>query len=202
MKIRGIAFTLLGIVLLCAGCAKTPAPPPPETQTQPEGQPMLSVTFDFKRQSGSASNQFAVWIEDLDGSLVKTLYATEYTAEGGWEVRPDSLAAWVRKAMGVSDFDAVATATPKSGEVSVAWDLKDEQGNAVPPGTYRFVVEGTLRWKNYVLYSGEIAIGGGNAVVQAEPEFFFAGDGRQPALGESAPECGMITSVQAAYSSN
>ena len=202
MTIKRIAISMLALALLiCAGCAEAPpAAPTQAEETQPEGRHSLSVTFDFKRQSGSASNQFAVWIEDLNGGkLVKTLCATEYTAEGGWEVRPDSLATWVRKAMGVSDFDAVAAATPKSGRVSYTWDFMAEDGMHVPPGVYRFVVEGTLRWKNYVLFTGLID---SEPSVQGEPEFFFAGDGRYPALDENAPECGMITNVQAVYSGN
>lgn len=45
----------------------------------------LTVTFDFEKQSGYASNQFAVWIEDVDGNLINTLYATRFTATGGYK---------------------------------------------------------------------------------------------------------------------
>jgi len=160
---------------------------------------MLTVSFDYAKQSGSASNQFAVWIEGMDGNLVKTLCATAYTANGGYKNRPDSIAVWVSKAMGISDFDAVAAATPKMSPVSYHWDLKDEAGETVPPGAYRFLVEGTLRWKNYVLFTGEIEIGGGNTVAEAVPAFFFVGEGRQPALDENAAEAGMIGNVWAEY---
>jgi len=195
---RIIALALIGLVLLCAGCAKAPSPPESTAPAAKSGG--LAVTIDYEKQSGSASNQYAVWIEDIDGNLIKTLYATAYTAKGGWKNRPDSLALWVSKAMGISDFDAFASATPKSsGTWSSYWDLTDEAGGVVLPGTYRFLVEGTLRWKNHVIFTGEIEIGGANGIVEAVPEFFFAGEGRQPALDEDAPECGMITNVKAEY---
>ena len=55
------------------------------------------ITFDYEKQSGSASNQFAVWIEDMDGNYLNTLYATKWTANGGFKSRPDSIAMWVAK---------------------------------------------------------------------------------------------------------
>ena len=196
MKHRSIAFLLAGLLLLFAGCAKAPI-------TQPEqavGLPgTLTVSFDFEKQSGYASNQFAVWIGDMGGQLIKTLCATKFTASGGYKNRPGSISTWVGKATGVSDFDAVASATPKSGAVSYTWDLTDEAGNAVPPGKYMFLVEGSLRWENRVIYWGEIEVGGKGATAEAERKFTFVGEGNQPELDEDSPECGMITNVRAEY---
>jgi len=195
MKRKFVALALAGLFLLSAGCAKEESTP----ELAPGTPGTLTVSFDFKRQSGYSSNQFAVWIGNMDGSLVKTLYATEFTAGGGYKKRPDSIGTWVGKALGVSDFDAVAGATPKSGAVSYTWDLTDEAGNTVPEGTYMFLVEGTLRWMSRVIYWGEIKIGGKNATAEAEQKFTFAGEGNQPALDENAPECLMITNVRAEF---
>ena len=41
----------------------------------------VSIDFDYMRMSGKASNQFAVWIEDTESNVVKTIYATDFTAE-------------------------------------------------------------------------------------------------------------------------
>jgi hypothetical protein len=87
------------------------------------------------------------------------------------------------------DFDAVAGATPRPGPVAFVWDLTYDDGGAVPPGVYKFLVEGTLRWKNYVLYTGEIEVGGADSSAQALAEF----------ADETAKECGMITNVKAEY---
>ena len=36
----------------------------------------LKISIDFNRSSTPASNQYAVWIEDMDGNVVKTLFVT------------------------------------------------------------------------------------------------------------------------------
>ena len=164
---------------------------------------VVTVSFEYVKQSGSASNQFAVWIEDMDGRLVKTLYATRYTANGGYKNRPDSIALWVGRSglasMDKGDVDAITGATPKAGELSYAWALDDTDGGKVAPGEYRFIVEGTLRWKNYVLYSGVIAVGGAPNMAYAEAKFTYEGSGRQPALSGTSPENSMIGPVTATY---
>jgi len=188
---RIIALALIGLVLMCAGCSKAePSPSAPPTPTLAPGTPgTLTVSFDFERQSGVASNQFAVWIEDMDGQMVKTMVATNYTASGGYAKRKDSIALWVERAKGTVDFDAVAGATPQSGPVAYVWDLTYDNGEAAPAGTYKFLVLGTLRWKNYVLCTGEIAVGGANATAEAPAQF----------VDETAKECGMIANVRAEY---
>jgi len=107
------------------------------------------ISFNYKRQSGSASNQFALWIEDMSGQLIKTLYATRFTANGGYKNRPDSIPLWVEKSglasMTGSEVDAVSGATPNAGDLSYTWDLTGADGNTVLPGQYRFFVEDTLR---------------------------------------------------------
>jgi hypothetical protein len=190
------------VALLLAGCGapdeKTPAAAelPPDTGG-------VTVSFDYQKQSGHASNQFAVWIEDADGALVKTLYATRFTAGGGYERRPDSIMNWVQKSgladLPESEVDAVTGATPKSGTLSYTWDLTYDDGSAAPEGSYTFVVEGTLRWKNYVLYSGAVTVGGESAVVTAEPAYHFEADGSNAALTEDSTEANMITNVTAKY---
>ena len=161
------------------------------------------ITFDYKKQSGTASNQFAVWIEDMDGRLIKTLYATRFTANGGYKNRPDSIPLWVEKsglaALTKSETDAITSATPKAGTLSYSWDLTDTNGNMTASGAYRFLVEGSLRWKNRVLYSGMIEIGKHPVTVQAEAEYFYEAAGKQPALAEDAPENSMISAVSASF---
>ena len=164
---------------------------------------ILTVTFDYEKQSGYASNQFAVWIEDMDGNYINTLYVTKYTANGGYKNRPDSIALWVEKSdlasMQKSEVDAIAGATPKTGNLSYSWDLTDSKGNTVQPGEYKFFVEGTLRWKNYVLYSGVITIGDEPVTVQAGIEVVYESSDNQAALTSDSPENAMITAVTASF---
>ena len=163
----------------------------------------LTVSLDYEKQSGSASNQYAVWIEDMDGALVKTLYASQWTARGGYKTRPDSIAIWAQKSglasMAKAEADAVSGATPKAGPQTYTWVLDGTAGNVIPPGKYRFFVEGTLRWKNYVLYSGVIDLDSKPASAQAEPEYVYAAVEKYAALTGDSPENKMIGAVTASF---
>jgi hypothetical protein len=185
------------VLILLSACAGGNG----ETETIiPEGDHVL-ISFDYEKQSGFSSNQFAVWIEDMDGSLVKTLYATRFTASGGYQKKPDTIPLWVERSglasMTKSEADAVSGATPRAGALSYVWDLTGANGDAVPPGEYRFFVEGSLRWKNRVLYSGTVDIGGGSSTVPADAEYFYEGSDGRPALTDDADENAMIRNVTA-----
>ena len=189
-------------------------PQPPSEQLQTGGgehpDPIetvfgeVYVAFDFTRQPGSASNQYAVWIEDMDGLLIKTLTASRWTARGGYASRPDSLALWVDRSgladMAPSEVDAVSGATPQSGLQSYRWDLTDSDGIPVSPGEYRVFIEGTLRWKNFVLFSEVVAIGSEPFLyIQADPEFHYESSGNYDALTAESPENEMISGVTVIY---
>lgn len=123
----------------------------------------LHVSFDFKRGS-MASGQYAVWVEDLDGDLVKTLFVTSFTASGGYERRKESLPGWVTRAIptmrGADGLDAASGPTPPNGRRTYTWDCTDRQGRPVPPGEYRFCLEGSYYWADRVFFSGVVRVGG------------------------------------------
>ena len=129
----------------------------------------LEVSFDYQRQAGPGSNQYAVWIENEKGNVVKTLFVTSYTTKGrarggeqpkrGYIVRPACVPTWVKtvKADEKTDqqLDAVTGATPQAGGTQTfTWDFTDEQGKAVPQGDYKVVVEATLFFDSDIIYSG------------------------------------------------
>ena len=140
----------------------------------------LEVSFDYQRQAGPGSNQYAVWIENEKGEVVKTLFVTSYTTKGrarggerlrvgeqssgmqpkrGYIVRPACVPTWVKtvKADEKTDqqLDAVTGATPQAGGTQTfTWDFTDEQGKAVPQGNYKVVVEATLFFDSDLIYSG------------------------------------------------
>ena len=129
----------------------------------------LEVSFDYQRQAGPGSNQYAVWIENEKGDVVKTLFVTSYTTKGrarggeqpkrGYIVRPACVPTWVKtvKADKKTDqqLDAVTGATPQAGGTQTfTWDFTDEQGKAVPQGDYKVVVEATLFFDSDIIYSG------------------------------------------------
>jgi hypothetical protein len=129
----------------------------------------LEVSFNYQKQAGPGSNQYAVWIENEKGEVVKTLFVTSFTTKGrvrgneqpmrGYVKRPNCVPTWVKasKASEKSDqqLDAFTGATPQaSGLQTFVWDFTDQQGKAVQQGTYKVLVEATLYQASDIIYSG------------------------------------------------
>ena len=74
-------------------------------------------------------------------------------------------------------------------------ELKDINGETVSPGEYKVFVEGTLRWKNYVLYSSVITIGDAPVTIQADAEYAYEASDRYASLTSDSPENAMIGAV-------
>ena len=169
-RILHIVFLLVLVMVLSGGCGQSSTQTPgtgenPE-QTKTEIKE-VNISFDFTRTSTMASNQVAVWIEDANGSAVKTLFVTNFTAaRRGYRNRAESLPSWVKASnpeeMSNSEIDAISSATFTTGPQYFSWDMTDADGNIVPGGTYKIMVEGTLFWGSTVLYSAELDTG--NAV--------------------------------------
>ena len=126
-----------------------------------ESSACVQISFDYHRMSTIASNQFAIWVEDDAGNLVKTLYVTDFAgARRGYEKRDMSLSRWVKAAdparMTDDELDAVSGATPQQGTLTYTWDLTDDSSNPVTDGVYHIFVEGSLYWESSILFSAEI----------------------------------------------
>ena len=161
MKTRLFYAILVAAGVCLPGCASYAKDR--EDAKENAAEERLEIAFRFQR-GGIASSQYAIWIEDKTGQLVRTLYATSFTAEGGYEYREDALPVWVSKAkpqtLSAAQTDAITGATPRNGVVTYQWDGTDNNGNRVSPGKYIFFIEGTLYWKSRVIYSGELDWGG------------------------------------------
>ena len=111
----------------------------------------IQISFDYIRLSGIASNQFAVWIEDLSGNYVKTIYVTQFTAKKGWKNRPDSIPLWAKSSkvstLSKVDIDSISSATPQSKTINLSWDFTDYNSLPVADGEYKILIEGSIRWK-------------------------------------------------------
>jgi len=157
---RLLLFALLAVLVLTGAAAQ---------------QAAAEITFSYTKLSGSASNQFAVWIENTKGQYIKTLYATRYTANGGWSRRPSSIPMWVKQSglsnMTSAQVDAVSGATPRTGTLTYTWDGTDSRGAVVPAGDYIIILEGTLRWENQVYYRAPIRYGQGPAAATVSVEY-------------------------------
>ena len=132
----------------------------------------LEVSFEYQRQAGPGSNQYAVWIENEKGGVVKTLFVTSYTTKGrtrpgeepmrGYVKRPACVPTWVNvsKAAEQTDqqLDAITGATPQADCLQTfTWDFTDQQGNVVPKGTYKVFVEATLFFDSDIIYTGSFS---------------------------------------------
>jgi hypothetical protein len=139
-----------------------------------EDENTLTITLDFEKQSGWASNQFAVWLEDPSGNYVHTLHVTDWAAGGGAEKRDEVLVEWVNRSgftrWAQKEIDAVSSATPNTGSLSYSYTLDSE---GYPYGELHFFVEGNLRWSNRVLFSGVIETRGGSATADAQAEYIY-----------------------------
>ena len=129
----------------------------------------VELSFNYEKQGGAGSNQWAVWIENSKGEVVRTLYVSSFTTKGrgsangqrrrGYTFRPTCVPTWVKNAkaeeMTDEQIDAITGATPSaSGQQTYTWDFKDAQGKAVPAGEYKICLEATLYFESIILYSG------------------------------------------------
>ena len=182
--------TVFAAGMLCYGSVLFTGCTPQRGRTA--GSERVDVSFTFTRQEGWATNQFAVWIEDGSGTVIKTLAVTDFTAKRGWEKRKDSLCEWVGRVdpsgLTSAELDAYSGATPQTGTVLYSWDCTDKQGKLVTPGTYVFFVEGTLRWKNHVLYRGVISTEAAGAIVKATAQYFGTSEAERAMLSDVAAE--------------
>ena len=162
-------------------------------------QPRAEVSFAFNRQGGFSTNQFAVWIEDNQGNHIRTLYATKFTASGGWKKRPNSIPLWVQKSglssLDKKETDALTGATPRTGTLNYVWDGLDKNGRPRAAGEYRLFLEATLRGDSKVLYNASFSLtsgsGGSANPVQAEVKTEY--------FGGSIKERAMIENVKILY---
>jgi hypothetical protein len=156
----------------------------------------VTINFTLTRISGPGSNQYAAWVEDEKGLYVKTLFVTDYmTRRQGWKVRQRSLVNWVKaadlKSKTQAEIDAMSTATPKDGRLSLAWDMKDTTGGPVAAGVYVYRIEGCLHDEHNVLWTGKIRVGGGKKKSQATCTYYAEGADK---LGKT-----LISDVSAEY---
>ena len=150
MKTRTIIIALLASMMVLPIAAKS-----------------VELSFNYQKQSGAGSNQWAVWIENAEGKVVRTLTVTSFTSKGrggrrGYTFRPTCVPTWVKNAkaeeMTDEQIDAVTGATPsQSGVQTYTWDFKDADGKDVPVGDYKICFEATLYFNSILLYTGSFS---------------------------------------------
>lgn len=129
----------------------------------------IFISFKYEKQFRLASNQYAIWIENEKGELIKNIFVTKFTAVDGYSKRKEALPTWVKRS-NVKNYsrekiDSISGATPKSSFLTYTWDCTDQNENPVPNGTYRFFVEGSTYWKDKILFTGTITLGDHSYIV-------------------------------------
>ncbi len=119
--------------------------------------------------SDDASRFTAVWLENEDGELVKTLFVSNELAQGAFTVEGDICPDWIRKAhwekASQAEVDAVSGPTPTVGSGSLSFDLTKL---GIPAGIYFFCMQIHIHDNYNILYKGEIRLGEKPAEVQAD----------------------------------
>jgi len=136
----------------------------------------VTITYTLTRLNRMGSNQVAVWIEDGQGKLVKTIFATDFMAmRKGRKIRPQCCPEWVKAAdlenMSDEEIDAISGATQKPGKTVLTWDCTDTKGKPVPPGAYLYKVEGNIAMEQRVVWTGGIVVGKTASTSAAFPLF-------------------------------
>ena len=155
MKTRIILSTILAVIIAMPAMAQ---------RNTSKKASAVELSFNYQKQAGAGSNQWAVWIENSEGKVVRTLTVTSFTSKGrggrrGYTFRPTCVPTWVKNAkaeeMTDEQIDAVTGATPaQSGIQTYTWDFKDADGKDVPAGDYKLCFEATLYFNSILLYSG------------------------------------------------
>ena len=153
--------SILCKILLCLTALMLAAGTAFAEDTSSEDNAGIEIFFTYQRGTTIASNQLAVWVEDAEGAVVKTLLVTDFTAgRRGYRNRTMSLPVWVAAAdpesMTDAEIDTVSGATPGQGELVYVWDFTNQSGERVPDGIYTVHVEGTFYWESDVLYTAVI----------------------------------------------
>ncbi|MDR2805062.1 MAG: DUF2271 domain-containing protein [Dysgonamonadaceae bacterium] len=171
MNIRFLSFLLL-FPLLMGGCKKSAAP-------STASGAVLNILVDYEKQPGPGGNQWAVWVEDSAERIVKTLYVTRFTADGGYVPRPACTPLWVKKALpgdlSQEAIDAFSGATPSSGLQTYEWNITDDGNRPLENGAYTLMVEATLYGESEVIYKTPVTVGNQEWTIDLEP-FYTSAD--------------------------
>jgi len=124
-----------------------------EQATRPEAELTVSVELAQIQGGGRVERPYlAIWIEDKDKIPVRTLTVLYRPNEARFLA---DLRAWYRadrlRALtdGTEIIGSVSSATRSPGRYTFKWDMKDQQGQLVKPGTYTVLIEAAREHGTY-----------------------------------------------------
>jgi hypothetical protein len=125
----------------------------------------LAVAFTYVPEGGGRilNPYVAVWVENADGLLVRTIHLTFQSGKG---VRwlPDLREWWRADQMrillgGVDQSASISSPTRVPGSWKVAWDGKAADGSTAAQGNYFLMIEASREKGPYELIRKELTIG-------------------------------------------
>jgi hypothetical protein len=149
----------------------TVAPSGPEFDQTKE----LAVAFSYVPERGGRilNPYIAVWIENGDGLLIRTVHLTFQSGKGvKW--LPDLREWWRADQMrillgGVDQASTISSPTRVPGSWKVAWDGKAADGTVVRQGSYVLMIEAARERGPYELIRKELTIGSGPFETALDP---------------------------------
>ncbi len=132
------------------------APPVADTTFPDTAEVAVSFTFSPSGDERIENPYIAVWVEDLDGNLVKTISLWYEQSNKGQRWLSD-LRQWAA-ASGETVDPATSGATQVAGDYTVVWDGTDADGAAVELGDYVLFIEAAREHGPYELTSSPISI--------------------------------------------
>lgn len=142
---------------------ETLAPAPERAGTGfvvPESLEMsVALTYTAAAGGGRVHNPYiAVWIEDSNGNLVKTLRVwSQQTPKGQRYLR--DLTSWYERSSASTPDDTVSSPTRAPGSYTLVWDGTDASGYKVVEGDYVLLVEAAREKGPYSITSAVITLG-------------------------------------------
>ncbi|MBL8817026.1 MAG: DUF2271 domain-containing protein [Planctomyces sp.] len=127
---------------------------------------VLEITINRPEGGGRGYRRpyVSAWLTDKDGVPVRTIFLWVQKAQPGPRWIPD-LRQWnrddrLRRLVDDRDLvDAIAAPTRNAGLHKVVWDGKDDQGNALPAGTYTLNIEAAREHGTYQIIREKIELG-------------------------------------------
>ncbi len=167
-------FTEPPVTTDASGTVATPAPAATTGATAGAttgSGPQLRIDFTFAASGGDRVNNpyIAVWIEDADGALVRTVSIWFSERKSRYL---DELRRWYTlDNAGQTDgaIDTVSGGSRAPGSYTVTWDGTNAKRSAVPAGDYFVCIEAAREHGPYELVRESVAIGAIALTKQLQP---------------------------------
>jgi hypothetical protein len=190
---RLFVATSLFCLAICACAIQAREGRSPQTPTSPaaSGPGRIEVRFFYSTPTSvEPTYHTAIWLEDKNGKMVKTLFVSQELSDMAYKMGvacPD----WIKQAhwetMPKSDVAAVTAPTPNIGVGELSFDLTKL---GVAPGTYGFRFQVHVSEQYNVLHRGALTVNGQSSAVTLET---VVGPGKLATSGE------FIKDVQVQY---